>query len=319
MNKGIVSSGKQVAIKNFSEPTLAERSVIIEHKAFGLNYDDIKVLDGRISNPNSQGILGIEASGIVVEVSKTCIRDFKVGDRVAYATYHPGAFLQRRAVNENYLMPLPKYCNFEMGATLLKGLATFTLLGRIFTIKPPAFILLTGASGGIGTYFIQFAVKCGFNVIALTSNEKKKDYLKSLGAFVVINYKKEPIEEIIKIVTKGAGIDYFFDCLGRDVQNFAFNVLKSRGFFIQFGAITGEIDKLIFPNLKEKSITVSRMMIADYIKNRKDLIYTTFGFDKGLQAKIIEPIITSYAFDNANQAFLDIKNSAVCGQKIITL
>lgn len=319
MNEGIFSVGNKIEIKEFPMPKLQSEMVMIRQEFCGLNYDDIKVLTGRIANPNPRGILGVEASGIIVAVSPDCKKGFKVGDKVCYATYNPGAFVNFRCVHENYLIPLSENFKMETGATLLKGLLAYTVLGKVFTINPPAFIMLTGASGAVGSIITQLASKARLKVIAITSNENKKEYIKSNGAFAVINYKTENVALKILEITNGVGVDYFFDCLGKDSENFALESIKKCGFFLQFGAITGEIGKINLETQKQKSITATRIMLGNYISNRNNLLKTSFAFIKSIEAEVIRPKITTYSFKKSEQAFLDIKNGVSLGQKIFSL
>ena len=319
MNKAIISNRGKAEIKEVPMPKLQNESLIIKQVSFGLNYDDIKVLEGKIKNPNSYGILGIEAAGIVTEVGKDCKKDFKVGDRVCYATYHPGSFVKFRNVHENYLIPIPRYLNFEGASTILKGLMAYTLLGKIFVINSPSIVLLSGASGAIGSFVTQIASKAGIKIIALTSNDAKKDYIKSNGAIEAINYKKENTVEIIRSITKGKGVDFFFDCLGLDVTDFAFKVLKTRGFFISFGSITNEfvLNAELNLEMKQKSITFSKVLLGNFITNYNDFMSTSLAYMKSIQAGVVRPFIHTFDFKNPNQAFLDLKNSISTGQKVL--
>jgi NADPH2:quinone reductase len=319
MNRAIITEGRGVLYKDFPDPKLQPRSVIIEQKALGLNYDDIKVLDGSVQNPNKYGIFGIEASGIVVASSRDGIKNFQIGDRVCYATYNPGAFVKYRSVHENYLMPVPKYCEIEDGATLLKGLISYTLLGKVFVMKPPASIILSGASGGVGSIITQIATKAGFKLIALTSSDAKKDFIRSNGAKHIINYKKESVVDAVREITRGEGADFFFDCLGRDAERFAFQALKTRGFFLSFGVITGEPTRLTLEAQREKSITTTRISMSNFITDYTNLVTTSLAYFKSIQAKVIQPKISNYNFKDAEKAFREIKNGTSVGQKVLVL
>ena len=178
MNKAIILENGILGYRDFKKPKLNPKSARIEHKAFGINYDDYNVFSGKILNSNKYGIMGIEASGIICEISQDCTRGFKIGDRVCYATYTPGSFVERRCVHEDFLVPIPKYATFEDGATLLKGLMSYTLLGKVFTIDPSSVIVLSGASGAIGSFLTQLASRTGLKVIGLTRSDNKKNYIK---------------------------------------------------------------------------------------------------------------------------------------------
>lgn len=320
MNKAIVSSkgrGGDLLVKEVPYPNFDRNNhVIIEQKAFGINYDDIKAKDGRIENPNPYGILGIEAAGIIQDVAPECKKGYKKGNIVCYATYEPGAFVQYRSVSENYITPVPRYMHYTEGATLLKGLMAYTLLGKIFIIDTNSTIVLTGASGAVGSIVSQLASKGKMRIIAITSNDTKREYLESKGALLVINYKKEDVVSKIMRFTNNIGADYFFDCLGLESEPFAFACLRTRGFFIQFGAITGESKNITIERQRSKSIISTRVMLGNFITNYNDFMNCTFAYMKSIQAGIITPTISKYAFNNPDVAFMDIKSAKTVGQKV---
>ena len=319
MNKAITSKSGKIVFKELNSPNLLSRCVVLDQKAFGLNYDDNLVLSGAIKNPNPHGILGIEAAGVVEFASRDCVRGFKTGDRVCYATYHPGAFVLKRAVHENYLIPIPSYLSFEASATLLKGLLAYTLLGKVFIIPSNAFIVLSGASGAVGSIVTQLASAAGLKVIALTSNDAKIDFIKSNGAFAVLNYKKQKVLSEVMKITSNIGADFFFDCLGKDVESFAFEILKVRGFFVQFGAITGEALGLNLLAQKQHSIISSRVLLANFISDYNNFVNTSIAYFKSIQAGIIRPHIQTFGFESAGEALREIKNATTWGQKVFLI
>lgn len=319
-NEAIISQGNgDISIISCNDPKLeAQNHVIIKHIAFGLNYDDTRVVAGIIPNPSSTGVLGVEACGVIEELGPGCKRGYKKGDVVAYATYRAGAFLKLRSVNENYLIPLPSYVKPAVGATLLKGLMAYTLLGKVFVINKGATILLTGASGAIGSMVSQLAsANNTMKVIALTSNSNTDSYLTRNGASLVINYKREDVSDKVQEFTKGNGADFYFDCLGTDSDAFAFECLKTRGIFIHYGQITGPSYYINLELQRLKSITVASVSLHHHITNYNDFMNCAFAYIKSLQSSLVKPQIIEYKWKEAKQALHDIKAGGVFGQKVL--
>lgn len=315
-NRGITGKG----MEEFEYPRFEGKNhVILKQRSFGINYDDLNVKNGTIRNPNPYNILGIEACGVVEEVSSNCERGFKRGDIVSYATYKPGAFVEYRSINENYLIPVPSYISFNIACTILKGLMAYTLLGKIFVLEKGSTIILTGASGAIGSIVSQLASKGKMKVIALTSTEEKKTYLESNGALLSINYKKQNVTDEVMKFTNGKGADCLFDCLGRDSEPFAFEALKSRGFFIQYGTITGVSAGLSLERMKSKSIVSTRVVMGNFVTNYNDFISCAFAYEKSIQSGIIVPKVSAYKFGDFERAFSDIKLGKTIGQKVLSI
>jgi NADPH2:quinone reductase len=324
MNKAIITNGNKLSFKNLQKPSftglaLQTNNILVKQQAFGLNYDDIKVKNGFITNPNTHGILGIEAAGVIEAISPVCKRGFKVGDRVCYATFRPGAFVEHRIVNENYLMIMPRYASFEMGATLLKGLAAYSLFSKVFIIPKDSVIVITGISGGIGTILSQIAFKAGLKIIGITRSEEKRSYIKSNGADLIINYKSEDVAKKVMDFTKGKGADFFFDCVGKESESFAFDSLKTTGFFISFGNITGEYSKINLSTQKQKSITTTRFLLSNYLTSHDDFITMSIAYLKSIQVGIVSPKITTYDFSEASEVLSKMEKGILKGQQVLLL
>ena len=104
----------------------------------------------------------------------------------------------------------------------LAGLTAWQGLFDHGKLKAGEKVLIHAASGGVGSFAVQFAKWKGAYVIGTTS-EKNIDFVKSLGADEVIDYKKEKFEERLK------NIDLVFDTLGGEIQKKSFHVLKEGG------------------------------------------------------------------------------------------
>jgi NADPH:quinone reductase len=317
-NKAITFEDGKLKYLNLAAPKLQPKNVIISNKCLGVNYNDYNAIQGSdFIKINKHNILGFEGSGVIESVDKGCTKGYKVGDRVCYISFPGGAFMSKKSVPETNIFPLPRFASFEVGATLLKSLMAYTLLGKVFSIKKNATIILTGASGGVGSFFCQIAKKAGLNVIGLTRFDDKISYIKSNGAVEAFNYNSYNVVEAINHITNGAKADFFFDCLGADVQNFAFDVLKDRGFFISFGNITGMPQKINLQTQYAKSITVSSVSLNNFINTYENLTSSSLAIFKSIQFKILKPRITSYSFNDGSKAFLDLKNGSKVGQKIL--
>ena len=135
----------------------SENEVLIRHTAIGLNFIDIYHRSGTypLALPST---LGMEASGVVEKIGKK-VSKVKVGDRVAYASGPPGSYAEKRIIQANKLVKLPKYINDKLAAAMmLKGMTAEYLLNRTYKAKKGEFILFYSAAGGVGKIACQLSL-----------------------------------------------------------------------------------------------------------------------------------------------------------------
>lgn len=184
------------------EPVPQENDVLVQVHAAGVNLLDSKIRDGefKLFMPyRFPLILGNDVAGIVVKVGARVSR-FKVGDEV-YArpdTARIGTFAEFIAVNQNDLAIKPKNLSMEQAASIpLVGLTAWQALIEKADLKKGQKVFIQAGSGGVGTFAIQLAKHFGATV-ATTTSTANIDLVKSLGADIVIDYKKDDFEVILK-------------------------------------------------------------------------------------------------------------------------
>ena len=148
----------------------AADEVRLRHEAVGLNYIDTYQRSGLYPLPLPSG-LGQEGAGVVEAVGKD-VRDFRPGDRVAYAGGPVGAYSQQRCLPAARLLKLPESIDFRTGAAMmLQGLTTAYLLRRTYAVQPGDAVLIHAAAGGVGLIACQWARALGATVIGTVSTE----------------------------------------------------------------------------------------------------------------------------------------------------
>jgi len=118
---------------------------------------------------------------------------------------------------------LPENLTFEEAASIpLIGLTTYQAFVDLLHLQKGQKVLIHAGSGGVGTFAIQLAKLMGA-FVATTASEKGYELVKSLGADLIINYKKENFEEML------TGYDAVFDTLGGEALEKSFRILKPGG------------------------------------------------------------------------------------------
>lgn len=209
------------------EPEMGNSDVLVEIEAAGLNLLDAKIRNGefKLLLPyRPPFVLGHDLAGTVVRVGPD-VRRFKVGDAV-YARPRDGqigTFAQRIAVDEADLALKPKNLSMAEAASIpLVGLTAWQALVGLAQLKVGDKVLIHAGSGGVGTFAIQLAKHLGATV-ATTTSAANADLVRSLGADVVIDYRRENFEEIL------SGYDVVLNSLDAVTLRKSLEVLRPGG------------------------------------------------------------------------------------------
>ena len=184
-------------VKSVNKDFLKHGDVLIKVDYSGLNYKDALILkNGARLVKEFPHIPGIDFSGKVAESQNN---NFKEGDEIILTGWrvgeiYYGGYSQYAKVKGDFLVKKPK--NLTLKQSMILGTAGLTALQCAFAVKAREELLLgekvenvivTGASGGVGSIAVMILNKLGYNVTVVTSKKDNNDYLKSLGAKNLIN------------------------------------------------------------------------------------------------------------------------------------
>lgn len=212
------------------EPELQADDVLIQIHAAGINLLDIKIRSGEfklILPYRLPLVLGHDVAGTVVRVGAH-VRKFKVGDDV-YARpddFRIGTFAEYIAVNEASLAHKPANLTMEEAASIpLVALTAWQVLVETAKLKQGQKVFIQAGSGGVGSIAIQLAKHLGA-FVATTTSTSNVEWVKALGADVVIDYKKQDF------ATELHDYDVVLNSLGKDELEKSLQVLKPGGHLI---------------------------------------------------------------------------------------
>ena len=231
--------GKNAALRlgDAPEPRLQDDDILVEVHPAALNPLDSKVRDGAfkpILPYRPPFILGHDVAGKVVRVGPN-VRTFKVGDEI-YARPRDGrigTFAEFIAINQADAALKPKNLSMEEAASIpLVGLTSWQALVERAKLQKGQKVLIQAGSGGVGAFAIQLAKHLGATV-ATTTSTANVGLVTSLGADVVVDYKKDDFEKVL------SGYDLVLNSLDGEVQEKSLGVLKPGG---QLISISGPPD-----------------------------------------------------------------------------
>lgn len=192
---------EKLQLSDVSEPAVNENDVLVQIHAAGVNLLDSKIKSGefKLFLPYKPPFtLGHDVAGVVTKVGSKVSR-FKIGDEVYArpADHRIGTFAEFIALNENDAAIKPKCVTMEEAASIpLVGLTVWQALVEKADLKKGQKVLIQAGSGGVGTFAIQLAKHLGATV-ATTTSAANIELVKSLGADILIDYKKDDLETLL--------------------------------------------------------------------------------------------------------------------------
>lgn len=202
-------------------PQISTKQILVKVYATSVNHIDILKASGKLGELHFPWIPGHDFAGVVENVGEK-VKGFEVGDKV-YGNCNGGSYAEYVVVDVNKVTKMPHNLSFVEAASVPHVAETaWQAVHTHGTVRAGQKILIHGAAGAVGAYAVQFAHQIGAFVYA-TAAGGDKDFVKSLGADVVIDYKKEDFTQIAK------DINLVIDLVGGETQRRSFPLLVKGG------------------------------------------------------------------------------------------
>ena len=317
--------------ENFSREVKSIDKSFLKHGdvTVKVDYSDLNFKDGMILKNGGRlvkefpHIPGIDFSGKVIESENS---KFKEGDEVILTGFRVGeiffgGYSQIAKVNADFLVKKPE--SLTTKEAMILGTAGFTSLMSAFAIQARESILLgekvndvlvTGATGGVGSVAIMALTKMGYNVSAVTGKDSKSDYLKSLGAKNIINraeFDKDP-----RPIDKGLW-DGVVDTVGGKILANAIAQTKSNGIISVCGnANSNELNTNLLPFML-RGIKVWGMDSANCSIKRRGFIW---GEAKNLiDFDLLEKSVLTVSLEELIETYPKILKGEISGRVLVDL
>jgi NADPH:quinone reductase len=292
--------------------------VRIKHTAIGLNYIDTYHRTGLYKIPMPT-VLGREGAG-VIEAVGAGVSDFKVGDRVAYASSPIGSYSEVRLMPAERVVKVPDNVTDQQAASMmLKGMTAQYLLRRTFKVNKGDTILFHAAAGGVGLIVSQWARHLGATVIGTVGSEEKAAIARAAGCHHVINYSKEDFVARVAEITGGKKCDVVYDGVGKDTFLKSLDCVRPLGTVALFGNASGKVEPLDLGILAAKgSLFVTRPTLDTYVAKREELVATANElFDVVGRGIVKIEINQTYALKDAAAAHRDLEARKTTGSTVL--
>jgi len=311
-------------VKSIDKSFLKHGDVTIKVDYSDLNFKDGMILKngGRLVKEFPH-IPGIDLSGTVLESENS---KFKEGDEVILTGFRVGevffgGYSQIAKVNADFLVKKPD--NLTSKQAMILGTAGFTSLMSAFAIQARESILLgdkvndvlvTGATGGVGSVAVMALTKLGYNVTAVTGKDSKTDYLKSLGAKNVVN--RDEFDKDPRLIDKGLW-DGVVDTVGGKILANAIVQTKPNGIIAVCGnANNNELITSVIPFML-RGIKLWGMDSANCSIKRREFIWAEAS--KLIDFELLEKSILTVSLEELLETYPKILKGEISGRVLVDL
>ncbi|MEP7243309.1 MAG: quinone oxidoreductase [Gammaproteobacteria bacterium] len=305
-------------LEDLELPAPAPDEVQIRHTAIGLNFIDVYDRTGLYPVQLPSG-LGREAAGVVAAKGRK-VRDFRVGDRVAYALSQPGSYSEFRNVPAERVVKIPKGISDEQAAAImLKGMTAQYLLRRTYRVKRGDVVLALAAAGGVGIILTQWAKSLGATVIGAVGSDEKAEIARKHGCKHVLISGRDELAPSVKRLTKNAGVAVVYDAVGKDLFMESLDCLRPLGMMVTYGNASGPVPPISPLELSKRgSLFLTRPTLFHYISKREDLLAAARDLFAAVKSKAVRVRVgQTYALKDAAQAHRDLEARKTTGSTVL--
>ena len=320
---------KAVFIEKFGRPEVmkitdikvshpGDHEATIRNTAIGLNFIDTYHRSG-LYPMELPSYLGVEGSAVITALGRNVER-FNLGDRVAYAGLPIGAYSEQRNYPADRLVKIPESISSDLAAaSILKGLTAWYLANKSYPIKIGDDVLIYAAAGGVGLFLSQWANHLGAHVIGVVSTSEKAELAQQNGCTETLYTDEKKLVKKVKDLTNGKGVAAVYDSVGQDTFYQSLDCLQPHGVMVSYGNATGAVEP--FPILelaKRGSLSVTRPVLFDFIKQREDLVDAANKLFTLISKKIIRVHLnTIMPLVDVVEAHINLESRATTGSTIL--
>jgi NADPH:quinone reductase-like Zn-dependent oxidoreductase len=326
---GRYGSKDGLQMREVGEPDVGAHDVLVEVRAASVNPLDAKIRNGEfklVLPYRVPFVLGHDVAGLVLRVGSE-VRSFAPGDEV-YARPDKdriGTFAELIAIHEDDVARKPATLTMEESAALpLVALTAWQALVERAKLQPGQRVLIHAGSGGVGTIAIQLAKHLGAHV-ATTTGPANVEWVKNLGADVVVDYRRDDFETILR------DYDVVLDSLGGKTLRKSLRVLKPGGIAIGIG---GPPDPNFAREIRANSIVrIATVLLSGRtrLRARRHHVRYSFLFMKasGEQLRAIAALVDAgtlrpvmdrvYPFMSTKEAMGYVESGRAKGKVVVTM
>ena len=306
-----------IEITEFKRRSLKPNELRIEVQAASVNFPDLLMTEGLYQyKPETPFILGMESSGIVIEVGDD-VKSFKIDDKVIVGG-KTGSFAEEIVATEDLIRIKPDSLNWEQAASFTVAyLTAYVALVCRGNIESGESLLVHGAAGGVGLAAVDLGMHYGAKVIATSASLSKREFLSSYGAHHVL--PDSGFKDKVKELTPSNGADIIYDPVGGDVFDESVRCIAWNGRLLVIGFTSGRIPSIGVNMPLIKGFSIVGVRGGEYGRRDPEMGKKNLEeIDKlASEGKLNPHIHKTYSLDNTVDALNELRNRTVIGKVCI--
>jgi len=310
-----------MSLATMKTPTPCAHQVKIKVHAFGVNRADTMQRMGNYPPPPGESeVLGLEASGEVVEVGDEVTR-WKVGDNV-FGLMPGGGYAEEALVDEGHVMPVPSGISMEEAAGLAEVFLTaYQVLFTIGQVGSGDRALIHAGASGVGLAGLQLCRLAGVATATTASSAQKLALCEQMGASVLINYKEQDFAEVLAKQWP-EGVNTVIDFVAGDYLNRNLKTLAVDGTIVYLAMLAGRYaDKLDMGLMLMKRARVQGSTLrsrSDQYKRQLIDGFTKKFLGEFSTGQLKVNLDTVYNIENVSEAHARLEANDTQGKIIVT-
>jgi len=303
------------------DPVPGPDEVLVAVEAAGVNHADLHQLQGHYPPPPGESAVpGLECAGQVLTPGEW-VQGFQPGDRVM-ALVGGGAHATLAAIPAGQLLPVPENLSIaEAGALPEAGLTAWTNLVVEGEVEAGETVLVTGATGGMGTMFVQLAKELGAKVIASGRDPGRLERLRELGAAATV-LEGDDLPRRVRELTRGRGVDLAIDLLGGAGFEGHLSALRTRGRLVLVGLTAGRKVDLDLSGVLSRRLRVIGSVLRARPRDEKARLTAAFGafalprLADGRLRPVVDRVVP---FNQVAEAYDALRHGGLFGKVVLAI
>ncbi len=309
-------------IESLTINDLLPGEVLVKVEYSSVNYKDALAGTGRGKILRKSPLNGgIDLAGVVVSSDSD---QFKVGQSVlangsGLSEVHDGGYSEYARLPADWLVPMPKGLNAK--SAMMIGTAGFTAAQALQRMQDNHLtpehgpILVTGATGGVGSFAVQLLSQSGYEVVAMTRKKDQHDYLYALGANSIVDNSEICVDDVAMHQGRWGGA---IDNLGGYTLAWLTKTVKPWGVIASIGMAGGiNVDTTTMPFIL-RGIALLGVSSANCPQVLRKKIWNKLGAE-WLPGHLNDVFAGEFSLEQLPEAFDNLLDSKVCGRQIVCL
>ena len=302
------------------DPVPGPGEVLVKVEAAGLNHADLLQIRGQYPPPPGESdVPGLECAGRVVGSEAPGL--WQPGARVMALT-GGGAHATLAAIPTGQLMPVPDNFSWTQAAAVPEaGLTAWTNLIAEGELQAGESVLITGATGGMGSFAVQLARELGARVLAAGRDRDRLEQLRALGVQEVC-LEGSDLARQVREATGGRGVDLVFELVGGSAINAHLGALREGGRLVLVGLLAGRSVEVNLSLVLSRRLRVFGSVLRPRSRSEKAKLisdFAAFALPRLRDGRLCPVVDRVLPFERAPEGYKALEAGGVFGKIVFVM